>query len=67
MISSSNPVLIAVRVCWAFFGVLTAVGSVRRGDGWVRAVLSGVGFIATWVVWFVEDNHRAGRKAFRSR
>ena len=52
---------------WSFFALPTAVGSWHRGENSGRAAVYGFAFPATWVIWFVEDNHRAGRKAFRSR
>lgn len=47
--------------------VLTAVGAHRRGDELVLAVLSGLVFPLTWIAWYVTDNRRAGRGAFRGR
>ncbi len=37
--------------------VLTGVGSRRRGARPAVAVLSAIGFPATWVVWYVRDVH----------
>lgn len=64
---SLTPFLIGWLLVWGPLALLTAVGSWRRGESVGRAGLYGFAFPATWVIWFVEDNHRAGRKAFRSR
>jgi hypothetical protein len=36
-------------------GVLTALGSRRRGAGWAITGLSGLFFPVTWVAWYVRD------------
>jgi hypothetical protein len=62
--------LLLALICfslWLPFALLTAVGSVRRGEHIGSAVIYGLAFPVTWVVWFISDNHRAGRKAFRPR
>ena len=38
---------------------LTAIGERRRGHAWVVAVVAGVFFPVTWVVWYLRDDlHR---------
>jgi apolipoprotein N-acyltransferase len=64
---SLTPFEIVWLFIWSFFALPTAVRSWRRGESSGRAAVYGLAFPATWVIWFVEDNHRAGRKAFRSR
>ena len=39
----------------AALGVLTGAGARRRGGGWARAVVSGVLFPFTWVLWYNHD------------
>jgi hypothetical protein len=39
-------------------GVLTYVGSRRRGDSSDLAVLSAFVFPATWIAWYVQDELR---------
>jgi hypothetical protein len=41
-------------------GALTASGSRRRGAGRLTAVVSGLFFPVTWVVWHVRDTRRPG-------
>jgi hypothetical protein len=48
----------------ALLAWLTGAGSLRRGASLRVGMLSAVVFPATWVVWFVNDNHAAGRSAF---
>lgn len=67
MALSLTPFVIFWPLIWSVLALLTAVGSWRRGESAGRTWLCGFAFPATWVIWYVEDNHRAGRKAFRSR
>jgi hypothetical protein len=39
------------------FAVLTGLGERRRGARPVVAVLAGLGFPVTWVVWYIRDEH----------
>ena len=43
--------------------VLTACGAHRRGVGMPHSVLAGLFFPATWVVWYVHDEHPYRRHA----
>lgn len=58
VITSALPILLMV---------LTAIGAHRRGEALALAVFSGLVFPVTWIAWYVADNHRAGRGAFRGR
>jgi hypothetical protein len=49
----------------AAFPLLTATGARRRHNRWSVCALSALAFPVTWVVWFVRDNRRAGRRAFQ--
>ncbi|WP_375485012.1 hypothetical protein [uncultured Jatrophihabitans sp.] len=44
--------------------LLTTLGGARWGEGLLMALVGGLVFPVTWVVWFVRDNHSAGRRAF---
>jgi hypothetical protein len=50
-------VLLLVALVWLPFAVLTGLGEHRRGARTVVAVLAGVAFPLTWVVWYVRDEH----------
>ena len=44
------------------FATLTAVGSRRRGAHISLAILAGVCFPVTWVIWYVRDQRPFRRK-----
>ena len=67
LVLNLNPPIIAVAATWLVLALLTTIGSRARGETILRAVAWGFAFPATWVVWLIQDNHAAGRKAFRSR
>jgi hypothetical protein len=61
------PFAIVSLSIWSCLALLTAVGSWRRGESTGRAWVHGFAFPVTWVIGFVDDNHRAVRTACRSQ
>jgi hypothetical protein len=49
------------------FVVMTGIGARAHGGRLVRCLIEGMWFPITWVAWFVIDNRRAGRRAFKAR
>jgi hypothetical protein len=46
---------------------LTAWGAVQRGNDGAMAVVAGLAFPVTWVVWYVRDEQRYPRRRDVSR
>jgi hypothetical protein len=55
-------VVIFLAVAWLALSALTAAGSLRRGRGRCLAVLTGLFFPVAWVMWYLIDERRAGRR-----
>ncbi len=62
-IATGALVVLAVAVVVAP-GVLTMLGARRRGSGRPLAVVSGLVFPVTWVIWYVldENPYASGRR-----
>jgi hypothetical protein len=60
-VSAADAVAGLVAI-WLVLGVLTAAGARHRGRQWHLALLGGLLFPATWVLWYLIDG-RLGRKA----
>ena len=43
--------------------VLTAIGARRRGNSAAIAILAGLAYPVTWVVWYLRDEHPYTRPA----
>jgi uncharacterized membrane protein len=52
---------------WMAIGSLTAWGARRRGQRWRFALLSGLFFPLSWVIWYTVDERAAGGRATRRR
>jgi hypothetical protein len=46
-------------------GALTGVGARRRGYGPGVCLFEAVFFPVAWIIWFIADNRRAGRRSFQ--
>ena len=52
-----------VAAVWLALGILTALGERERGGGVPVAVLAGLAFPLTWIIWYVLDEHPRDRAA----
>jgi ABC-type polysaccharide/polyol phosphate export permease len=60
------PLLAVLLVCLLLAApVTTAVGARRRGLGTAAAVVVGIFFPVTWVVWYVRDERPFARQVPR--
>jgi hypothetical protein len=50
---------------WLAVGSLTAWGARRRDQRWRFALLSGLFFLVSWVIWYMLDERAAGGRATR--
>jgi len=57
-------VLAVFLAAWLVPSVLTAAGAVRRGQRRGLALLTGLFFPVSWLVWYVVDERRRGGGLF---
>jgi hypothetical protein len=59
----------ALVAAWLALSALTFAGDLRRGQRWYLALVAGLFFPVTWVVWYLIDapSRHQGDEASRSR
>lgn len=57
MLQAVIVVAVVLLVVGSPFAVLTAIGARRRGNRMALALLAGLAYPVTWVIWYVRDEH----------
>jgi hypothetical protein len=63
--SAAWAAVIFLAAAWLALSALTAAGAFRRGRRRGLAVATGLCFPVAWVMWYLIDERRAGRRTVR--